>query len=80
MYYPSVLSNVVFFSPNLQVLLNEVLHRTSSLQLYPACSDSPPVVLEGKWRQFQNKGIVTTDMLEDDRFSACYIPDIFISS
>ena len=40
-------------------------------------SDSP---LEGKLRQFQNKGIVTTDMLEDDRFLARYIPDIFVTS
>ena len=31
-------------------------------------------------RQFRNKGFVTTDMLEDDRFSVHYISDIFVSS
>jgi len=29
--------------------------------------------LEGKWLQFQNKGMVT---VEDERFPAYYIPDL----
>ena len=73
LYYPSVLSEVVF--SNLQVLLNkvtELVHFSYSLH-----SDSPPVALEGKWRHFRDKGIVTADMLKDDRFSAHYIQDLF---
>ena len=74
MYYPSVL---FFFSQSTGVFnkVTELVHFSYILH-----SDSAPVVLEGKWRQFRNKGIVTTDMLEDDHFSAHYIPDIFVAS
>ena len=40
-------------------------------------SESPPVALEGKWLQFRDKGIVTLEMFQDERFSAHYIPDFF---
>ena len=40
-------------------------------------SESPPVALEGKWLQFRDKGIVTLEMFQDERFSAHYIPDLF---
>ena len=40
-------------------------------------SESLPVPLEGKWLQFRDKGIVTLEMLQDKRFSAHYIPDLF---
>ena len=60
------------------MLLNEVTELVHFS--YILRSDSPPVAVEAKWRQFENKGVVTTDMLEDDRFSAHYIPDIFVSS
>ena len=60
------------FLPQLQVLLNKVTELVHFS--YILHSDSPQVALEGKWRQFRNKGIVTT---EDDRFSAHYIPEIF---
>ena len=39
-------------------------------------SESPPA-LEGKWLQFRDKGIVTLEMFQDERFSAHYIPDLF---
>ena len=55
------------------MLLNEVTELVHFS--YILCSDSPPVAVEAKWRQFENKGVVTTDMLEDDRFSAHYIPE-----
>ena len=40
-------------------------------------SESLPVALEGKWLQFRDKGIVTLEMFQDERFSAHYIPDLF---
>ena len=40
-------------------------------------SESLPVALEGKWLQFRDKGIVTLEMFQDERFSAHYIPDHF---
>ena len=76
LYYPSVLPDLVFCDS--QVLLNkvtELVHFSYSLQ-----GDSPPVAVEGMWRQFQERGIVTLDMLRDDRFSAHYIPDLFSSA
>ena len=73
LYYPTVLPHLVFSDS--QVPLNkvtELVHFSYGLQ-----GDSPPVALEGKWRQFQDKGIVTLEMLQDERFSAHYIPDLF---
>ena len=73
LYYPTVLPHLVFSDS--QVPLNkvtELVHFSYSLQ-----GDSPPVALEGKWRQFQDKGIVTLEMFQDERFSAHYIPDMF---
>ena len=75
LYYPTVLPHLVFSDS--QVPLNkvtELVHFSYSLQ-----GDSPPVALEGKWRQFQNKGIVTLEMFQDERFSAHYITDLFTS-
>jgi len=73
LYYPSVLPEVVFSSP--QVLpdkVTEFVHFSYSLQ-----SDSPPVALKGMWLQFKEKGIVTVDMFQDERFSMHYIDDLF---
>ena len=73
LYYPCVLSEVVFSNP--QILLNkvtELVHFSYSLR-----SDSPPLAVEGKWLQFRDKGIVTVDMFQDERFSTHYIPDLF---
>ena len=73
LYYPSVLSEVVFSDP--QILLNkvaELVHFSYSLQ-----SDTPPLAFEGKWLHFQDMGIVTVDMFQDERFSIHYIPDLF---
>ena len=73
LYYPSVLSEVVFSNP--QILLNkvtELVHFSYSLR-----SDSPPIAVEGKWRQFRDEGILKREMFQDERFSAHYIPDLF---
>ena len=73
LYYPSVLSKVLFSEP--QVLLDkvtELVHFSYTLR-----SESPPVALEGKWLQFRDKGIVKLEMFRDERFSAHYIPDLF---
>ena len=73
LYYPSVLPKVVFSSPNVLLYkVTEFVHFSYSLQ-----SDSPPLAVEGKWLQFRDKGIVTVDMFEDERFSSHYIPDLF---
>ena len=76
LYYPSVLSEVVFSDP--QILLNkvtELVHFSYSLR-----SDSPPLAVEGKWLQFRDKGMITVDMFQDECFSAHYIPDLFTSA
>ena len=68
LYYPSVLPEVVFSSP--QVLpdkVTEFVHFSFSLQ-----SNSPPLAVQGKWLQFRDKGIVTVDVFQDKRFSAHY--------
>ena len=73
LYYPSVLSEVVFADP--QILLNkvtELVHFSYSLQSHP-----PLVGLGGKWLQFRDKGIVTIDMLQDQRFATYYTLDLF---
>ena len=73
LFYPSVLSDVVFSNP--QVLLDkitELVHFSYSLH-----SDSSPIALDGKWLQFRDKGIVTDEMFQDERFSAHYIPALF---
>ena len=73
LYYPSVLPEVVFSNP--QILLNKV---TELVQFsYSLRSDRPPLAVEGKWLQFRDKGVVTLDMFQDDRFSAHYIPGLF---
>ena len=43
-------------------------------------SESSPVALEGKWLQFRDKGIVTLEMFQAERFSAHYIPKVFTSA
>ena len=73
LYYPSVLPEVVFSSPQmLPDKVTEFVQFSYSLQ-----SDSPPLAVEGMWLQFRDKGIVTVDMFQDKRFSAHYIPDLF---
>ena len=76
LYYPSVLSELVFSEP--QILLNkvtELVHFSYSLR-----SDRPPLAVEGKWLQFRDKGMITVDMFQDERFSTHYIPDLFTSA
>ena len=73
LYYPSVLSEVVF--SDTQILLNkvtELVHFSYNLR-----SDSPPLAVEGKWLQFRDKGVVTLDMFQDECFSTHYIPGLF---
>ena len=65
LYYPSVLPDLVFSNP--QIILDkvtELVHFSYCLQ-----GSGPPVALEGKWLQFQDKGIVTLEMLQDEPFS-----------
>ena len=38
---------------------------------------NPPVPLEGKWLQFRDKGIVTLEMFQHERFSAHYNSTVF---
>ena len=73
LYYPSVLPDIVFSNP--QVILDkvtELVHFSYCLQ-----GSSSPVALEGKWLQFRDKGIVTLEMFQDERFSTHYIQDLF---
>ena len=73
LYYPSVLSEVFFSNP--QILLNKV---TELVQFsYSLGSDSPPIAVEGKWRQFRDEGIIKCEMFQDECFSAHYIADLF---
>ena len=73
LYYPSVLSEVVFSEP--QVLLNKV---TELVQFsYHLHSGIPPIAVEGKWRIFRDEGILKREMFQDESFSAHYSPDLF---
>ena len=73
LYYPSVLPELVFSNPQIPLdKVTELVHFSYSLH-----SDSPPIALEGKWLQFRDKGIVTLDMFQDERFSTHYISDLF---
>ena len=73
LYYPSVLPEVVFSNPQVPLdKVTELVHFSYTLR-----SDSPPIALEGEWLQFRDKGIVTLEMFQDERFSAHYIPGLF---
>ena len=73
LYYPSILPDVVFSNPQIPLdKVTELVHFSYSLH-----SDSPPIALEGEWLQFRDKGIVTLEMFQDERFSTHYIPDLF---
>ena len=73
LYYPSVLPEVVFSNPQVPLdKVTELVHFSYTLQ-----SDSPPIALESEWLQFRDKGIVTLEMFQDERFSAHYIPGLF---
>ena len=43
-------------------------------------SESLPAGLDGKWLRFRDKGIVTLEMFQDERFSTHYIQDLFTSA
>ena len=73
LYYPSILPKVVFSNPQLLLdKVTELVHFSYSLR-----SENPPVSLEGKWLQFRDKGIVTIEMFQDERFSTHYTPYLF---
>ena len=73
LYYPSILPDVVFSNPQIPLdKVTELVHFSYSLH-----SDSPPIALEGEWLQFRDKGIVTLEMFQDERFSAHYTPTFF---
>ena len=73
LYYPSILPKVVFSNPQLLLdKVTELVHFSYSLR-----SENPPVALEGKWLQFRDKGIVTIEMFQDERFSTHYTPYLF---
>ena len=76
LYYPSILPDVVFSNPQIPLdKVTELVHFSYSLH-----SDSPPIALEGEWLQFRDKGIVTLEMFQDERFSAHYTPTSFTPS
>ena len=76
LYYPSILPDVVFSNPQIPLdKVTELVHFSYSLH-----SDSPPIALEGEWLQFRDKGIVTLEMFQDERFSAHYTPTFFTPS
>ena len=52
--------------------VSKLFHFHSSRQ-----NERPIEALEGKWLQFRDKGIVTLEMFQSERFSAHYIPDLF---
>ena len=55
--------------------VTELVQFSYSLQ-----SDSPPLAVEGMWLQFRDKGMITVDMFQDERFSTHYIPHLFTSA
>ena len=73
LYYPSLLPGVIFAEP--QAILNKLTELVAfSYKLRHEQIEEP---LTGEWKQFQDKGVVTFQMLEDERFSSHYIPGLF---
>ena len=73
LYYPSLLPSVVFAEP--QALLNKLTELVAySYKLKCGQINEP---LTGEWKRFQDKGVVTFQMLQDKKFSSHYIPGLF---
>lgn len=73
LYYPRVLPNVVFSHPS--VLLKKVSELVKhSFKLKHHAADCPPVI-DGKWIDFCDRGIVTIDHLKE---FGSYYRDIFM--
>ena len=84
LYYRSVFPELVFSNP--QILLDkvtELVHFSYSLHTcsLPGAAEGVRQQKQKKGRaaglQFRDKGIVTLEMFQDERFSAHYIPDLF---
>ena len=76
LYYPSLLPGVIFAEP--QALLNKLTELVAySYKLRCGQINEP---LTGEWIRFQDEGVVTFQMLEDERFSSHYIPGLFTST
>ena len=73
LYYPSLLPGVIFAEP--QALLNKLTEVVAySYKLRCGQINEP---LTGEWIRFQDEGVVTFQMLQDERFSSQYIPGLF---
>ena len=73
LYYPSLLPGVIFAEP--QALLNKLTELVAySYKLRCGQINEP---LTGEWKRFQDEGVVTFQMLQNERFSSHYIPGLF---
>ena len=73
LYYPSLLPGVIFAEA--QTLLNKLTELVAySYKLRQGHVKEP---LTGEWKRFQDEGVVTFQMLQDERFSSHYIPGLF---
>ena len=78
-YYKDVLPNIIFCDP--QVLLDKVTElvehsyrlQTDAMQT-AACRH---IATEGKLRKFRDQGIITLELLSEEKFRRHYIQDIF---
>ena len=73
LYYPSLLPSVVFAEP--QALLNKLTELVAYSYKLRCGQISEP--LTGEWKRFQDKGVVTFQMLQHKKFSSHYIPGLF---
>ena len=73
LYYPSLLPGVIFAEA--QTLLNKLTELVAySYKLRQGHVKEP---LTGEWERFQDEGVVTFQMLQDERFSSHYTPGLF---
>ena len=75
-YSPDVLPDVVFIESQIPLdKVSELVHHSYLLRQPPSAKSSLPV--EGEWRHFRDRGIVSKACLKSERFSRHYVPGIF---
>ena len=75
-YSPDVLPNVVFIESQIPLdKVSELVYHSYLLREPPSAKSSLPV--EGEWRHFRDRGIVSKACLKSECFSRHYVPSIF---
>ena len=77
LYYPKVLPNVVFTTP--QVLLDKVTELTECVYVLTGCTDVPAHQMpsSGEYLRMHNEGIISRGILKDRDKKNHYVPGLF---